>query len=835
MMLAVRWQALYAALESYSLVYYRKRPLRLLLCIAGVAIGSAAAGSIRLVNERILDGFQNSISSVAGRSTLRMTRPGGFAPAELERLRPLWRWASWSPYLHRRVVVNGGLYELYGLDFWNAELRRFQLASLADGAEAEATGPILGLSVPEDSPLLAAPSPLRLQIDGQSVALPIAARIRAMDGFLPPRQTIFADLGQLTPGAQRVDGAEFAAAPGTELQLRAELHRLFPQAAISSVAERKADGEEMLSAFRMNLSALALVSLAVSAFLVYNTVSLAALERRAALGQLFAMGASPRLLETTVLLEGALLGAAGALPGALLAALLGDLALEQSSAAIESVFRLSLGRSDWRSLAVLPGVVLLSIFFAALAAWFPARECSRTAAALARKSDRSQLQLVSTGPSLTLAALLLLAVGFCAWFSLRLNSPAIAMAAVAALLVAALALAAPLTRLAAMLCASGSAPAQLAAASLLQHQMRAAIAAAALAIALGVAGAVAVMVHSFRYTVDRWLQTAIAADIYVKAEAPPDALAGQIPAAAIDALRASAALQEVLTIRSTTLDYRGQSILLAADELELAVRRGVFTFAEGDANAALQAAQSDGAIVSESFATRTGKGPGDQLELFGRPIRIAAVYRSYSSERGVVLIDLSLYRQLFGERAAAAADGAALFLRPGVDAAAALQSVRAAVAGYALTFNYSAEVRRRALRIFDRTFALTRLLQWIAALVAALSLFSTLSGVAIERRRDFALLDALGARWRMLAAAVLLEALAIVLSALALAAPICAALSWLLIAVVNKVSFGWTIDASIPWSELLWTALLTLLLAALAAIAPVRLSLGAGASSKRLW
>ena len=126
-----------------------------------------------------------------------------------------------------------------------------------------------------------------------------------------------------------------------------------------------------------------------------------------------------------------------------------------------------------------------------------------------------------------------------------------------------------------------------------------------------------------------------------------------------------------------------------------------------------------------------------------RAFRVAGVYRDYSNDRGTVVMDRALYLALFGD---ARITSVAVLAQPGVDANELRRRILVSAADrYALSISTNRELRKEALRIFDRTFAVTRALEAIAVGVAVLGIANALLASAVERRRAFGLLRAIGA------------------------------------------------------------------------------------------
>ncbi|MCE2543720.1 MAG: hypothetical protein J4F30_09860, partial [Acidobacteria bacterium] len=181
---------------------------------------------------------------------------------------------------------------------------------------------------------------------------------------------------------------------------------------------------------------------------------------------------------------------------------------------------------------------------------------------------------------------------------------------------------------------------------------RLAVSVAALVVSLAMLAAVAIMVGSFRDTVAYWVGQTLQADLFVASGDRGPVGAGSqtgISAAAEERLASHAAVAAVDGFRTVDLPYGpdGDLILLGAGRFDVMSRHGGLLFKDpADGRDALrQAAGADAVVVSESFAIKHGAAVGDRIDLDTprgpRPFRIAAVYYDYSSDRGLVVMDVS--------------------------------------------------------------------------------------------------------------------------------------------------------------------------------------------------
>jgi putative ABC transport system permease protein len=228
--------------------------------------------------------------------------------------------------------------------------------------------------------------------------------------------------------------------------------------------------------------------------------------------------------------------------------------------------------------------------------------------------------------------------------------------------------------------------------------------------------------------------------------------------------------------------------------------------------------------VSEPFAFRHGVPPrgGSVALLSDRGLLkfpVAGIYYDYATEQGAVMMAREIYERHWDDRARSSV---AAYVVPGRDPAAVTDAVRRALAGRELRVVENRALRRAALRIFDRTFAVTEALRVLAVFVAFIGVCSALLALQVERTRELATLLALGLLPRQLWGLTLLETGLIGLAAGLLSLPTGLALAVILIEIINVRSFGWTMQLQLQPHVLVQALAVSVLAALLAAVYPVR-------------
>lgn len=358
--------------------------------------------------------------------------------------------------------------------------------------------------------------------------------------------------------------------------------------------------------------------------------------------------------------------------------------------------------------------------------------------------------------------------------------------------------------------------------------MRSGAAVAALMVAVGMLVALDVMVGSFRRTVDTWVTQTIRGDLYVEPVGHRENFgAAALPDSFVARVRALPGVIAVDTFRGARILYQDRLAFVAGVDFEVQRRLGNLQFTRGRAREVLAEARARrGAVVSESFSTHHHVQPGDRLRLAtpagGVMLPIAGVYYDYSTDAGGILMDAPRFEQLWRARRI---ESVAVYLAPGASVdQTRLAVLEAAGPELVLSATPNQSLRRRVLEVFDQTFQITYALQAIAILVAVLGVAGTLTALILQRGREIAVLRAVGALGAQVRKMVLVESALIGLAG-ALLGSICGlGLAMILIHVINRQYFGWTIRTHLD--PLVFVQALALMVASamLAGLGPARLA-----------
>lgn len=794
---------------------WRDARLRLAAGVLALALGLALMVAIFLVNASALDEFDGAVRRLAGGADLIVRGPReGFDEALYPRLR---RWPgvrAVSPELEiDAALAAGGNLRVYGLD-------PFRVGDVNAPLAAALAPHVLGLLRADAIVLSAGAARALCSRTCESLSLRVGAglvRLRVIgvlsDGALPGTAAVM-DIGSAQWALARTGRLSLlkvrAGDAGGVADLARELAAVLPAGVwVETPDADSARTAAVTRAYRLNLNLLALVALLTGAFLVYATAALSVERRRPAIGLVRALGAPARTVLGVLLAEGAVEGLIALVPGLGLGVALATLALAHAGADLGGGYFRGAPALHLHPLA-LAGFAALTVVAAALGAVLPARRALGLPIAAALRATAVAPDAAGAGRPLAVAGLgLIVALAGLALPTVR-GLPFGGYVSIAGLLLGGLSLVPLATaRLARAFGEPRSALAGLARAQIAGRGRRLEFTLGALLVSFSLMVAMAVMVHSFRVSFLDWLDAVLPADLNLRA--PLGTSTAYWDEATGPRLRAvpGVAAVELRVEDSVALAPAQPPVALIARPLGAALR-GVPLLRWAPVPAGETAI-----YVSEAVVDLYGWQPGRRVVLplggVARTVWVAGVWRDYARSFGAIVIDLDRYRALGGR---APVNAAQLWLEAGADAGLVAARVAALTHANAPGEVLStAAIRARSVAIFDRAFALTYALLAISVGVGLLGTGFVLGAEVLARRAEFGLLRHLGLGRRDVLRLLAIEGGAQGLAAALAGVLLGLAQSLVLVYVVNRQSFHWSIGLAVPW-PLLTVAACTLVAAA---------------------
>ena len=816
-----------------------RRPLHTGLMVLGVALGVAVVIAIDIANAAARRGFEKSTEAIAGRATHEVQGGPSRLPEELlARIRLEAGVRASAPVVEGLVVA---------LDLDRQPLRLLGVDPLSEGPFRGHLGagfrrePGFSRLFTDDRSVIVGAGlarryglgigrPLRLQVGDRVETVLVQGIVRpgddamgaALDGLvlmdIGPAQRLLSLSGRLT----RIDLI-------ASVEEAARVERLLPAGARLVPSRERSDLlGQLTAAFALNLDALSLLALVVGMFLIYNTIMFSVVQRRAVLGTLRALGATPAQVFVLILLETAAAAALGTALGLAIGWLLGQGAVRLVTRTINDLyFVLSVSKAPLTLFAAGKAAVL-GVGAGVLAAVPAALEAARVEPVLALRPSTFAARSRRLVPRMAVAGVVLAALGAAA----LLGVPRSLLAAFAGLfgIVLGLALLVPLATLGAMRLLAPPAAflagtlGRLATRTVARSVGRTGVAIAALMVAVSVTIGVSLMIQGFRATVENWLDLSLRADVFVAAPLPggarmAPALSSDLPAR----LAAVPGVASVETFRAVRVGSSEGEVQLVVADSRRERPAELYRFASGSPAEIWKRVTEGALLVSEPLAYRRGlPASGGALALHTDrglvTFPVAGIFYDYATEQGVALMSRNVYERFFDDRAISSLG---VYVSEGRSPEEVADALRRTLAGTGLQVTPHRALRAHALRVFDRTFAVTRALRLLAVAVAFVGVWSALLALQVERTRELATLMALGLTPRQLLKLTSLETGLMGLLAGVLSLPTGFLLAVILVDVINVRSFGWTMRLSASPLVFAQAVALSVLAAVLASAYPL--------------
>jgi putative ABC transport system permease protein len=809
----VQWQ-LFRRLILRPMLHDR---FRTALTALSIALGVSVVIAIDLAGTAAAGSFESSVETLSGKASLTISAVGGVDEKLLGKLVRLPYPFRFAPRIEDFATPggHGAALPFLGLDLIGGQI--------SEGAET--SGDLSNI----ENPIFAGSGlgwrkndVVQLLINDRIYTCTVAGLLPESPGGVGENNAILADIGLaqlLTGKLGRIDSIAVSTPGYGSLDHWEALlkHELPVSVTVERAGARTNQNRKMLAAFRWNLRILSYIAVVVGAFLIYNTIAVSVVRRRPEIGVVRALGATRGAVLTSFLLESAVFGVAGGLAGLAIGRLFAIGAVNLIGNTVEMLYVSSQpapvqfsARSVLAALAIGIGVSIVS----ALA---PATEASRVSPTEAMARGRREYivrhrwgRYAAVGLALTIAAAIAAAQPAADGRPLfGYLSAALLIGATASFIPIVIQLGSHL--LAPVMQRIAGVELFLAIRSLRASLNRASVLVGALTTAIAMMTSVGIMVGSFRETVAIWMDNQLRADFYLRpagsSAADRHPTIGPGVADEIERLPGVAAVDR---FRVYPITYDGLPASLGGGETKKVQATSATYFLPGENRSRIlaQLPRGDNVIVSEPFANKHHVKSGDMIKLpIGgsiRAFRVLGVYYDYSTERGFVVMDR---RTLLRYLPDPAASNLAVYLKQDANPADVRKGIERVIGARGLMLFTNSKLRKGALDVFDRTFQITWALEAVAIAVAVIGIAGALLALVIDRRREYALLRFLGAERRQIRRIILAEAGFLGIFSNAIGLVLGTGLSLVLIFVINKQSFGWTIQ--FHWPVLLMVLALT--------------------------
>jgi putative ABC transport system permease protein len=811
-----------------------RSPSRTVLTICVIALGVALGFAVYLINRSAADEVSRAARNLFGLADFAVEASVGSLDENLyPRIARLPGIAAASPVveLQAKLADQRRVLKVVGIDAFRSRGLQPSVANLAPtldrGGQAALGANALFLSASAARDLqLSAGDTLDLQVGmrrEQFVVAAVLPSIALEDNAalldIAVAQWKFDALGTLTRINLRL-------APGTDTDdMRERLRSILPpNARIVTPGEATDDALRLSRAYRSNLTALALVALFTGSFLVYSTQTLAILRRRRELALLHALGVTHREQMMYTIGEATLMGVLGSILGVCVGLAAARYALQFAGA--------DLGAGYFRGLTphIAAGTLELAAFLALgtgaaiVGALRPAVEAARIATATSLKSGDAPGEPARTHGSV---ALIVAIVGGLLLFLPPIDDLPLAGYAAIALIVIASIIAVPLLlrRVLGPVPTLRAVSVELALTHLRGSGRYATLSVAAIVTSFSLMVAMLIMVTSFRGSLDAWTEKILPADVYLRI-----GYIGQTAYIDADRLEELAALPGVTRTVSarfaqTLLDPAAPPVTVVARELDIESIDDEIWLEQAATNPAGAAIP---VWISEGAADRFRLSVGAEIELSLGATRerasIRGIWRDYEHPNGALLIDRREYVRLTGDRAI---NGVSFWLGPDADIDTVRSGIRNVLRDEVqYDIRTPRELRRLSLQVFDRTFAVTYVLELVAIVIGLFGISASISAQVLARRGEFGVLRHLGVTRGQIARMLASEGLVLGVVGVLVGLASGAIVSLILIYVVNRQSFHWSMDVFVPTQALIVCSGVLVAAAALIAVISGRNAMG---------
>ncbi|MCK6605348.1 MAG: FtsX-like permease family protein [Ignavibacteriaceae bacterium] len=828
-------------LDKSSVRYLLRHPWQSMLTVLGIIIGVAVIVAIDIANTSSMKAFGISMDNVTGKATHSVSSSNGLIDDSLYfSLRSQYPDISFAPVIEKNVAVEEDSSRVkamfLGLDpFSEGPFRNlFDVSGAVRGNEITALlqnpmSVLITKSLSDELGIKANDS-LAFTSDGVKRKALVAAVTETENekkGNIK-EYLILTDIAN----AQKISGiygkiSAIDLIAESDSPALLQLEKSLPAGTEIVNAGMRGDAtKSMTEAFELNLTAMSLLALIVGIFLIFNTISFSVIRRKKNYGLSRVIGVTGKQLFGTIIFESMLLAFTGSVIGIFAGIAAGREVVNLVTATLGDLyFATSVKAVSISSFTIIKGFSA-GIFSALIAASIPAYGVYKdTPAATLRRSSAenpvrnrpAKFAVISLLSSAAGAGILLLPES-----GIYLSYTGILFIIIAFSFTTPFVLKYLVGGVLKIIPDGRHFVIKSAVSSVRANMSRTVFAVAALAVAVSATIGVYTMIGSFRGTVVKWLEQTLQADVFISSPS--------LVARKNDPVMPESLLAQIKEIKGVnTLDFYSDLEVLQDGKIVHIIGASIdpsnyrrFSFTSGNPDEIWKDyREHKGVLVTETFAYKNNIGRGDSVTITGNSgperMRVSGVYYDYSSDNGHIAADFALFRKMFAD---VKISGIGVYLKKDADAEIVKSELNRLNSPVELLIRSNNELRNFSIDIFDRTFIVARSLQILSVLVAFIGIFSALMSLQLEKGREFAVMRSVGLTPGNLFYSVSVQTAFMGLAAGLLSVPLGNVLAYLLINVINKRSFGWSLQFEFSPEIILQALIVSVVSAVLAGIYP---------------
>lgn len=821
--------------------YSLRNPWQTLLSIIGISLGIAVVISIDIANQSAYSAFTLSMESVSGKATHQIiANPPGIPNSVFTELRLRFNKVNSAPVVEKFVKVKSkdtSIFTILGIDpIYEENFRNYTgKFNSGDGFDLSrfivTKGGVLLSSKTAEKLDLKISDSIYIEVDGKSKSLVVIGMIspkndnqaKIIENILITDISNAQDLTDIGNHISRID----LIIPDDDTLMMNNIKSILPSSVRIQKSEMRSEsGKQMTESFRVNLTAMSLLALIVGMFLIYNTMTFSVVRRQKLLGLLRSIGVTKNEIFKLILFEAVVLGLVGTTLGIIVGIVLGNGIINLVTKTINDMyFVLQVQKITISAESIIKGIVL-GISASVLSAYKPARDASSVTPRSIMTRSESEQSITTKTSKFVLYALILLLVGTAVLLydsnSIYISYLGIAPVIIAFAFLSPIALLLGMKVLSPLMKAVFGSIGKMAARGISTQLSRTTISVAALSIAVSAAIGVGTMVSSFRITVVDWLNLRLKADIYASVPTMVSRFNdGTFSLALGDSISRLPNVKAINYYKENQINHNGSIKHILAAKVQ---NFNYESFRDNKVpNDTLwkKFNHEEGIFVSESYSFKNRIYVGDFVELptnYGnKKFGVIGVFYDYSSDIGLIMMQLNTYQKYFND---SLLSGLAVFVDDKKNIDSVISNMKKAAGDVNFIVRSNRALIDSSVEIFDRTFLITNVLQLLSIIVSFIGILSALMALQLEKARELGVLRAIGLLPSQLWKMVILQTGIMGLISGVLALPLGNILAYILIHIINRRSFGWSIDYHFIPEYALQGLIVAILAAILAGIYP---------------